>query len=254
MAGQPKIDDAKRRQFTQKAVDDMGGLMTTLMCVLGDRLGLFKDLAASGPADGRELAQRVGVDQRYAEEWLNGMFCAGYLEHDAKSGRFTLPPEHAPVLAQEGSRVFLGGAYQSFPALFSALNRLTEAFKSGGGVPLEAYGTDWWEGQERFGAIRFDNLLVQRWIPGMPEVKEKLESGALVADVGCGAGGALINLAQAFPKSQYFGFDIFAPNVERATLHAQQAGVSDRVKFEQRDVAEGLPLTLRCDHNLRRRA
>ena len=75
----------------------------------------------------------------------------------------------------------------------------------------------------------------------MPEVKEKLESGALVADVGCGAGGALINLAQAFPKSQYFGFDIFAPNVERATLHAQQAGVSDRVKFEQRDVAEGLP-------------
>ena len=225
----------------QKAVDDLGGAMATLMGVLGDRLGLFKDLASNGPANGRELAQRTGIDQRYAEEWLKGMFCAGYLEHDPKSGRFILPPEHAPVLAQEGGRVFLGGAYQSLPGLISTLDLLAEAFKNGGGVPQDAYGAEWWEGQERYGAIRFDNLLVQRWVPGMPEVQAKLETGALVADVGCGAGGALINLAQAFPKSQFFGFDIFAPNVERASLNAQQAGVSDRVNFERRDVVEGLP-------------
>ena len=241
MANGPDIDGAKGRQFTQKAVDDMGGLMATLMCVLGDRLGLFKDLASNGPADDRELAQRAGVDQRYAEEWLKGMFCAGYLEHDPESGRFILPPEHAPVLAQEGGRVFMGGAYQSFPGLLSTLDQLTEAFRTGGGVPQDAYGKEWWEGQERYGAIRFDNLLVQRWVPGMPEVQEKLETGALVADVGCGAGGALINLAQAFPKSRFFGFDLFAPNVARATLNALQAGVSDRVGFEQRDVAKGLP-------------
>ena len=127
------------------------------------------------------------------------------------------------------------------PGLISTLDLLAEAFKNGGGVPQDAYGAEWWEGQERYGAIRFDNLLVQRWVPGMPEVQAKLETGALVADVGCGAGGALINLAQAFPKSQFFGFDIFAPNVERASLNAQQAGVSDRVNFERRDVVEGLP-------------
>ena len=241
MASRSNLDETKRRLFTQKAVDDLGGTMAILMCVLGDRLGLFKDLAANGPADGRELAQRSGINQRYAEEWLNGMFCAGYLEYDPGSGRFTLPPEHAPVLAQEGGRVFLGGVYQSLPGLLATVDRLTESFRSGGGVPQDGYGKEWWEGQERYGAIRFDNLLVQRWVPSMPEVQEKLEKGALVADVGCGAGGALINLAQAFPNSQFFGFDLYAPNVERATLNAQQAGVADRVKFWQRDVVEGLP-------------
>ena len=201
MASRPYIDETKRRLFTQKAVDDLGGTMAVLMCVLGDRLGLFKDLASNGPSDGRELAQRSGINQRYAQEWLNGMFCAGYLEYDPGSGRFTLPPEHAPVLAQENGRVFLGGVYQSLPGLLAALDRLTESFRSGGGVPQDAYGGEWWEGQERYGAIRFDNLLVQRWLPSMPEVREKLDRGALVADVGCGAGGALINLAQAFPNS-----------------------------------------------------
>ena len=241
MASRPKMDETKRRQFTQKAVDDLGGTMAILMCVLGDRLGLFKDLASNGPANGRELAQRTGIDQRYAGEWLSGMFCAGYLEYDAASGRFTLPPEHAPVLAQEGGRVFLGGVYQSLPGLLATLDQLTESFRNGGGVPQYAFGEQWWEGQERYGTIRFDNLLVQRWIPGMHEVQEKLERGALVADVGCGAGGALINLAQAFPNSRFFGFDVYAPNVKRASLNAQQAGVADRVEFEQRDVVEGLP-------------
>ena len=241
MASRSDLDETKRRLFTQKAVDDLGGTMAVLMSILGDRLGLFKDLASNGPADGRELAQRSRIDQRYAEEWLNGMFCAGYLEYDAKSGRFTLPPEHAPVLAQESGRVFLGGVYQSLPGLLATLDRLTESFKSGGGVPQDAYGGEWWEGQERYGAIRFDNLLVQRWVPSMPEVQEKLDRGALVADVGCGAGGALINLAQAFPNSRFYGFDLYGPNVERATLSAQQAGVADRVEFQQWDVVEGLP-------------
>ena len=241
MTSRSNIDESKRRLFTQKAVDDLGGTMATLMCVLGDRLGLFKDLAFNGPADGRELAQRTGINERYAGEWLNGMFCAGYLEYEPGSGRFTLPTEHAPVLAQEGGRVFLGGVYQSLPGLLATLDQLTESFKNGGGVPQEAYGEEWWQGQERYGAIRFDNLLVQRWIPGMPEVQEKLERGVLVADVGCSAGGALIKLAQAFPNSRYFGFDIHAPNVKRASQNARQAGVADRVKFERRDVVEGLP-------------
>ena len=241
MANQSKIDETKRRLFTQKANDDLGGTLAVLMAVLGDRLGLFKDLASNGPADSRDLARRTGIDQRYAKEWLKGMFCAGYLEHDPGSDRFTLPPEHAPVLAQEGGRVFLGGVYQSIPGMLVTLDRLTQSFRDGAGVPQDAFGQDWWEGQERYGAIRFDNLLVQRWIPSIPQVQQKLEQGALVADVGCGAGGALIKLALAFPNSRFLGFDLYGPNVERASLNAQENGVADRVEFEQRDAAEGLP-------------
>ena len=87
----------------------------------------------------------------------------------------------------------------------------------------------------------FENLLTQQWIPAVPDVQAKLEKGALVADVGCGRGRALIKMAQAFPKSRYVGYDVFGPSVEKATANAKAAGVSDRVSFHQLDASVGCP-------------
>src|SRR6266536_3739852 len=120
-------------------------------------------------------------------------------------------------------------------------NQLIQAFRQGGGVPMEAYGPDLWEGQARFSASFFEHLLVPVWLPAMPEVQAKLERGALVADVGCGHGRALIKLAQTYPQSHYVGYDLFAPSVAKATANAHAAGVADRVLFEHLDVSEGLP-------------
>ncbi|HYB01207.1 MAG TPA: class I SAM-dependent methyltransferase, partial [Ktedonobacteraceae bacterium] len=86
-----------------------------------------------------------------------------------------------------------------------------------------------------------ENLLIPVWLPAMPEVQDKLEHGAVLADVGCGRGKALIKLAQAFPRSHFVGYDSFAPAIEEATRSAQTAGVTDRVRFEHRDVSAGLP-------------
>ncbi len=97
--GTPTIDQAKAEAFVGKVLDDASGLTTTVLASIGDRLDLFKDLAANGPATSAELAARVSIDERYAREWLSGMTSAGYLEYDPASGRFTLPPEHAPALA-----------------------------------------------------------------------------------------------------------------------------------------------------------
>ena len=121
------------------------------------------------------------------------------------------------------------------------LDRLTDAFRAGGGVPQSAYNDNMWDGIERFSNGWFENLLVQQWIPAMPEVQAKLERGVQVADVGCGRGRALIKLAQAFPQARYIGYDIFGPTIERATANARAAGVADRARFAQRDVSQGLP-------------
>jgi len=238
-----QMDETKQRTFTQKAVNDLGGALTVVMCNLGDRLGLFKDLEANGPSTSPGLAERTGINERYAREWLNGLSCAGYLEYDSESGRFALPPEHAALLAQEGSRVFLGGVYQFLPAMLGTLDQLADAFKQGGGISQAAFDLRMWDGLDRHTSARFDNLLVQRWLPAMPESQTKLQEGGLVADVGCGGGRALINLAKAFPKSRFVGYDVYQPNIERATANAQEAGLSDLVRFEIRDAAQGLPET-----------
>ena len=123
----------------------------------------------------------------------------------------------------------------------SVVDRIAEAFRLGGGVPQSAYDSRFWDGMERFSGGWYDNQLVQQWVPAMPDVERKLRDGALVADVGCGRGRAAIRLAQTFPASRYVGYDVFAPSVERATAHAREAGVADRVRFEVRDAASDLP-------------
>jgi SAM-dependent methyltransferase len=98
-----------------------------------------------------------------------------------------------------------------------------------------------YEGIERFTAGWFENLLIPVWIAALPTVQAQLERGIRVADVGCGRGRALIKLAQAFPESRYIGYDLYGPNVDRATANARAAGVEDRVTLRQGDVVDGLP-------------
>jgi hypothetical protein len=241
MATQPSPDQEKTHVFMHKIAADLSGAVVVAMCALGDRLGLFKDLAAHGPASSAELAARAGVNERYAREWLSALASAGYLEYDPTSRRFALPPEHAPARAQEGGPMFVGGIYQQLPAAFGPLDRLAQVFRQGGGVPQAAYDENWWQGMERFTATWFMNLLVQQWIPAVPDIQAKLERGARVADIGCGRGRALITLAQAFPNSHYVGYDSFEPSIAHAKANAMAAGVGDRVSFQRLGIVQGLP-------------
>jgi 2-polyprenyl-3-methyl-5-hydroxy-6-metoxy-1,4-benzoquinol methylase len=235
------VDEAKVEEFLGKVLGDTAGLTTTVLASIGDRLGLWKDLAANGPATSDELATRTGTQERYVREWLGGMAAAGYLEYDPTSSRFTLPAEHAPVLAQERGPAFFGGAHQMLHGMLSAYDHLLEVFRTGGGVHQREYHDDMWDGMERFTAGWFDNFLVQDWMPALPRVQEALERGAEVADIGCGRGWALIRLAETFPKSRFVGFDVFEPTIARANANAKEAGVDDRVTFEHRDGSSGLP-------------
>lgn len=237
------IDSAKVEAFAGRVLNDSSATFVTTLAALGDRLGLFKTLASGGPATSGELAARAGIDERYAREWLGGMTTAGYLQHDAATGRFELPPEHAAALAEEGGPFFLGGAYEMLLALGRIYDPLTEAFRRGGGVSQSAYDERFWEGMERFTAGWFNNHLLQEWIPASRDAAAKLERGAELADIGCGRGLALVKLAEAYPESRFVGFDVFEPNVRAARRRADSSGVADRVRFEVLDASRGLPRT-----------
>ncbi len=224
--------------FANKAVSDIASHLVALHCAIGDRLGLFKALAARGAITPQELAAVTGTNARYVEEWAKCLMCAGYLSHDG--GRFGLPPAAVPVLAEEGGPAFLGGFYQQLGAFLRVYDRVTDAFRQGGGVPAESFHIDLWEGEERANNMWHENLLVQDWIPRLPEVKAKLEAGADVVDVGCGMGRALINLAKAFPKSRFTGYDVLPDVVATARKAAAAEGVGDRLRFEVIDVTHGI--------------
>lgn len=227
--------------FAGRVVGDLAATMTTVFCALGDKLGLFATLADSGPVTAAELAERASVDPRYASEWLRGLTAAGYLEHDRDSGRFALPSAHATVLADEGSVMFLGGGYQELAGMLPALGRIESAFREGGGVPQAAYDDDAYDGMARFTRAWFDHRLTGDWLPMLPELEERLQGGIRWADVGSGAGRAVVALAKAFPASTFVGYDAFPDQVERARRTAAAAGVSDRVRFEVADGSRGLP-------------
>lgn len=241
MSAPTTFDDARAEAFVGTVLTNFGAAFTGLLTAIGDKLGLFKDLATAGPATSHTLAERTGIDERYAREWLAQMHAVGYLEYDPGSGCYSLPAEHVPALAQERGPVFFGGAHQMLLGLGDALPLLVDAFRSGGGVPQSAYGDDWWDGMARFTASWFENLLLPVWIPAMPDVQAKLEAGCRVADVGCGTGLALVRMAQAFPRSTFVGYDLYAPWIDRARVLAKESGVDDRVTFETRDVSNGLP-------------
>jgi 2-polyprenyl-3-methyl-5-hydroxy-6-metoxy-1,4-benzoquinol methylase len=236
------IDWARAEAFVGKVIADLSGLTASTMVVLGDRLGLFQALAGAGDTTSEELAARTGLSERYLREWLGGMTAARYLDYDPATSRFRFPAEHALVLAQEGGRMFLCGFHELlFDAASSALDRLVDAFRNGGGVPQSAYGERFWKGLERFTGGIYESRLVQELLPTLPEVVAALERGVRVADVGCGRGRALLKLARSYPRSRYVGYDFFASSIETATANASAAGIEDRVRFEVCDVTQGLP-------------
>src|SRR6266446_9718679 len=138
MTTQQSVDQAKTEAFLGKVLSDTSGMTVTILASIGDRLGLFKQLA-HGPATSWQLAARADINERYAREWLAAMASAGYLAYDPVSEQFTLPAEHLPVLAQENGPIFFGGMHQMLVGMIGPLNQLVQAFQHGGRVPQSAY-------------------------------------------------------------------------------------------------------------------
>jgi len=228
----PTIDAAKLESFVFRAVDEIGATLNAALVVMGDKLGLYRALAGAGPLTPDELAQRTGTSERYVREWLNNQAAGGYVEYDAATGSYTLPPEQANALTDENSPAYLPGFFQI--AVGSVLDspRITEAVRTGEGVGWHDHVHDVHEGCERFFRPGYNANLVTAWLPSLEGVVEKLERGAKVADVGCGHGASTILMAKTYPNSTFVGSDYHSGSIETARRRAEEAGVADRVTFE----------------------
>ena len=226
------IDQDKLHAFLGRAIVDFGATFSAALIRIGDKLGLYKALAKSGPQTPAELAKATGTTERYIREWLSNQAAGGYVNYDAATGKFHLSEEQAFTMADETSPVFLPGAFQVALAAVKAEEKLAENFKSGAGLGWHEHHHSLFEGTERFFRPGYAANLIAAWIPSLEGVDAKLKNGARVADVGCGLGASTILMAKSYPKSEFVGFDYHEGSIETAKQRAKDAGVGPRIRFE----------------------
>ena len=227
-----EVDTDKLMEFVFRAVDEVGATLNTALVVMGDKLGLYRALAGAGGLSPAELADRTGTAERYVREWLNAQAAGGYVVYDPDSGHYTLPPEQAMALTDSDSPAYLPGFFQIALGSVRDSPRIVEAARNGDGVGWHEHVHDVHEGCERFFRPGYNAHLIAEWLPALDGAVDKLQRGALVADVGCGHGASTILMAQAFPNSTFVGADYHDGSIETARGRAQEAGVADRVSFQ----------------------
>ncbi|MDT9600175.1 class I SAM-dependent methyltransferase [Sphingosinicella rhizophila] len=230
-AAPTSIDERALEQFSGKVMADVGSALAVLLSFIGDQTGVYRAMRDLGPSGFEEIAEAAGVDARYLLEWLSANAAAGYVDYDPEQETFRLSPEQAIVLAQEGHPACFQGFMQQVTAQFTTHEKAIDTFRSGKGRGWEDHHACCFCGTDRFFRPGYAANLIGAWLPALEGVVEKLQSGATVADVGCGHGSSTILMAEAFPKSTFHGFDFHRPSVQEARNGAASVGLAN-VSFE----------------------
>jgi 2-polyprenyl-3-methyl-5-hydroxy-6-metoxy-1,4-benzoquinol methylase len=234
--------DVERDAFAEKLFRSALGYFEIFSIHLGGKLGLYRALEEAGSMTPAELAERAGIAERYAREWFEQQATTGILTAEIGAdgtNRFRLPAGHAEVLLDGDSLSFMGASVTQLMALRGVFDQVVEAFRTGAGIPYEAYGADGVEGQGASNRPIFLKTLPNDWLPSIPEIHARLSSDgpAQIVDVGCGTGWSSIAMATAYPTVTVDGFDPDETSVDRARQNAEDAGVSDRVRFHAKDAS-----------------
>ncbi len=229
-----QFDQTRAEAFADRMVDVINGAGLGLMTSVGHRTGLFDVLAAGGAMTSDELAAEAGCNERYVREWLGAMTVGRIVEHDPEAGTYELPAEHASFLTRAASPDNLAVTTQYIAVLGSVEDEIVRCFVEGGGVPYERFA--------RFHDVMAEEStqstisgLVDQILPLVPGLAERLDDGIRVADLGCGRGLALAELAERYPRSTFTGFDLSADAIASARAHAESRGLSN-LSFEARDL------------------
>ncbi|HEX2100927.1 MAG TPA: methyltransferase domain-containing protein [Candidatus Synoicihabitans sp.] len=252
----PVIDQPKLNAFLTRAVSDLSAGYGGVMVSLGMKLGLYKSMAGAGPLSAAEVATRAGCSERYVREWLNAQVAGGYVDYHAVSDTYELTPEQAMVLADDNSPVYLPNAWQVPASMWFDESKTIDAFRTGRGVSWGDHDGRLYCGVAAFYRNAYRGSLVSQWLPALDGVVDRLRDGITVADVGCGHGHSTLLMAEAFPRSRFYGFDTHRASIDEARAHAAAAGLAERVTFEVAGAAQypsrgyGLICFFDCLHDM----
>jgi 2-polyprenyl-3-methyl-5-hydroxy-6-metoxy-1,4-benzoquinol methylase len=231
-----ELDQAKVAAFAEKMLGHLNGAALSLMTSIGHRTGLFDRMAALPPSTSHEIAAAAQLNERYVREWLGAMVTGGVVAYRPETKCYWLPPEHAVSLTRAAGPGNFGVTAQFVAVLGAVENEVVAAFEHGRGVPYSSY--------ERFHEVMAEEsaqtviaALFEHILPLEEQLFDRLEQGIHVADIGCGAGRAMIAMAERFARSTFVGFDLCDETIAAATLEAERRGLKN-VAFTKRDVSQ----------------
>lgn len=227
-----EVNPDRLNQLVGKMLGDLGGAFSVPTVRIGLRLGLFASLHDEGPATAADLSSRLGLAERYVREWALAQAANGYVTFYPASQKFSLSPEQAMVFAITDSPLYLEGAFELAAAMIEGESKVEQGFRTGEGVAWGDSAGCLFCAVGAFFRPGYVNGIVQAWLPALNGMLPRLQSGAKVADVGCGVGFSTLIMAEAFPNSQFIGYDFHEPSIEEANAHAAAHGLNDRVRFE----------------------
>ncbi len=215
------MDRKRIEAFLEKFTEFLSGTTTIGLLAVADRSGLNAYLGEHPSGKAADIAEGAGLDPRYVTEILSGLAAAGVVEYDPTTTTFTLPPEHALFLASDASPYFMGGWLDMLPSIMSQVEGVANATVHGGGVGFEEFGGTIIRGIDRGNTPSQKAFLTSKWLPAIPGMLEQLEKGIRVADIGSGSGMAAILMAQAYPNSEFFGYDVSGDSVTVARSRSE---------------------------------
>lgn len=223
--------------FIERMTGLVAGTTTVGLLAVADRTGMLRSMAGAGPLTAERLAARTNLDERYVTEILSGLTAAEFILYDPEKAAFTLPDELAACIADDDSPYSMAGWMDVLPELLSHVPDIVDATRRGGGVAFRDFDDTVVRGIDRLNSASYKHLLIRKWLSALPDVAARLEEGATVADVGCGSGGAVIAMAEAYPASRVIGYDLDERSIVRAMAKASAAGC-ENTAFEVRSADE----------------
>jgi SAM-dependent methyltransferase len=250
------VDPDKLKQYSFLLFSKLEGAVTSGMVHLGDRLGLYATMRAAGaPLTTTELAARAGLNERWVREWAYNQAAAKLIDVDDDE-RFSLSAEADAVLASPDHPAFGMGMFHRLPEMMGSLELVRESFVTGLGHDYDSHGPEGAAGIERSFEPWNNAFLLPTVLPALEGVGDRLHTGASVADIGCGAGSAVLLMAQAFPESQFVGYDISRFALDRAEQKRITADVANATFLDPResplpaDHSVDLVTTFDCIHDM----
>lgn len=235
-------DPTRQEEFAAFMADVLNKGALALLISVGHQTGLFDTMSTLPPATSDDIAKAADLDERYVREWLGGMVVGGLVEYEPESATYTLPPEHAASLTAAAGPDNLAGMMPYLALMGEVEQQVVNSFRAGGGVPYSAY--------PRFQALQaqetarvYDAALVDTIVPLVPGLTERLRDGIDALDVGTGQGHAPLVLAQAFPRSRFYGLDQSEDGIAAARREADRLSL-DNVHYT---VGDSTAITGRYD-------